>query len=116
MLLNEEVVIGDIYAWDTHITLPDLGCNVFTIIKKEKDNLVTIESLDGYLRRTVGLHCLMTVEVAFKRLELLRKIEVPENSKEKWSYDRELNYLTLFEEAYNKICVNNTEEQIIDNK
>ena len=102
MLLHNEIKKGGLYAWDLKVTEPELGCNLFTIIKVENDR-ITYESIDGKMMETVGSHCFVPAERALQRLKVLNEIEPPkEGSHERWKYDRELMYLAQFKKSFDE--------------
>jgi hypothetical protein len=104
MLLNNEINVGGLYAWDViGVGEPRLGCNLFTILEDTQSDFgrLIVESLDGCITFSCGEHCLVTAEKAMKRLNILEALGAPEDdSHAKWSYDRELKYLRLFKSAY----------------
>lgn len=108
---KNEINVGGLYAWDTKVTEPTLGCNLFTILEDSHSDYgrLLVESLDGCITFSCGEHCLVIAEKAMKRLNVLEALDVPEDdSCAKWSYDRELKYLRLFKSAYdlhtNSMC------------
>ena len=103
MLMDNEIKVGELYAWDSvgFCSDPDNGCNLWTIRDASGDLLVA-ESLDGCVITRFGSHCLIPAERSLKRLEILRGMKKPEEkSHELWKYERELKNLTAFETAYN---------------
>ena len=102
MLTKNEITSEGYYAWDTSVTEPKIGCNLYRILSKDSNGLLTVESLDGCVIMNCGSHCLITAERAMKRLSILKNINPPEDdSHGKWSYDREKKYLEAFESAFN---------------
>ena len=103
MLMNNEIKVGEIYAWDTLglCSNGELGCHLWTI-RSVDEELLTVESLDGGVITRFGSHCLIPAQRALKRLEILRGLEKPESdTHERWKYNREVEHLTAFETAYN---------------
>ena len=99
MLKENEIIIGGLYAWDSNVTSPRLGCNLFTILEDTHNDCgrLLVESLDGANVLSCGEHCL----VPASRINVLSKMVAPkEKTHERWCYDKEFEYLSLFKEAY----------------
>ena len=104
MLLEKEIIVGGLYAWDTSTTEPHIGCNLFTISEDTKHECgrLIVTSIDGLTTQSCGEHCLVSAETAIKRLEILSNIAIEEyDTHQQWCYDRETKYLKAFEKAYN---------------
>jgi len=106
MLLANEIIEGAIYAWDTSVTEPAVGCNLFTI---EKDTgtecgRLTVRSIDGEKVMTCGEHCLVPVERALRRLEVLDNAQKEQSvsTLKEYSFKQEQKYLEMFQDAYTK--------------
>lgn len=106
MLLEHEICVGDLYAWDySTVTHPMPGCNLFKILEDTKSDFsrLIVESVDGCLVFDCGPHCLTTVKRSLERLNVLNSIEPPEeNTHERWVYDQEVKNLSKFKDAYDK--------------
>jgi len=114
MLLEKEIIVGGLYAWDTSSTNPAIGCNLFTISEDTKSDCgrLIVTSIDGLRTQSCGEHCLISAETAIKRLEILRNIAIDEyDSHEQWCYDKEVKYLKAFEQAYSTYMEQNPVEE-----
>lgn len=103
MLLEKEVNIGDLYAWDTSICAPRSGCTIFKILedhKGKKNNRLVVESIDGHVIFTTSPDTLIPMERAIKRLNVLLNLNEPKRVNYGPS---ELDYLVSFKRNLDKM-------------
>lgn len=116
MLLKNEIKIGEIYAWDTSVTEPKAGCNVFKLMEIEehtdydmgsseccKYTTLILKSLDGKSVVSCGSHCLIPAWRALERLDVLRKAKPYSDNFHEYSYEKELYFLEQFESSFKRI-------------
>jgi len=103
MLRDDQINIGDLYAWSSGVMQTRAGCNLYLLegVSVNDTSKLIVWSIDGKIRIEASRDYFVTADEAIGRLEVLRKCKPERDVVMEHYYECELLGLCKFEDSYN---------------